>query len=264
MCGEDISETGPASHNDLQGCIQRSSCPRDHKIPQRGDRALCRQNDAGEYENAAYVNIAEGVYGGILEKLPPHGAQFCHPAWDNILTARHPEGYRASAREDASNALRFIQKDLRRHIGRRNNSIYMDKRGESPITTIKCDEGGWVSLEWLLSYDLLWCHYHRKVAFSLPRDHDARQREMQRRLQLLIDGNYINCRGGDGKLRLQFLGVRLRPPEATPPDFDAMAPAFSDRMVNVETMRDELRRDWRTRGIRTEHLEQTENWVRPV
>ena len=120
-----------------------------------------------------------------------------------------------------------------------------------------------MSLEWLLAYDLLWCHHHRKVAYSLPRDPDARQREMQQRLQLLIDGNYINYRGGDGKLRLQFLGVRLRPPEAVPPDFNAMEPVFSNRMVHVETMREELRRDRRTARVRTEHLEQTANWIRP-
>ena len=46
--------------------------------------------------------------------------------------------------------LSFIQKDLRHHIGRRNNAIYLDKRCESPIATIKCDEGGWVNLEWLM------------------------------------------------------------------------------------------------------------------
>ena len=247
VCGEDISRIGPASHNDLLRCIQRSSCPRDHKFPQRGDRPLFRQNDNGEFENSAYVNIAEGVYGGILEKLPPEGAQFCHPAWDKILRARHPEEYGARAQDDAKTAVRFLQKDLRHHIGRRDKSISLDKWGQDPITTIKCDEGGWVSLEWLLSYDLLWCHHHRHVAYSLPRNYQNnyrnREAEMQRRLQLLIDGNYFNLCGGDGKLRLQFLGVRLHPPETVPPDFNAMAPVFSNNLVHVETMREELKRD---------------------
>ena len=180
--------------------------------------ATCFVNlKSGEFENAAYDNIAVGVYGGILEKLPPRGVQFCHPAWGNITIAKPPEEYTWEAADNSKRALRFLQKDLRHHIGRRNNAIYLDKRCESPIATIKCDEGGWVSLEWLLAYDLLWCHHHRKVAYALPRDPDARQREMQRRLQLLIDGNYINYRGGDGKLRLQFLGVRLWPPDAVPP-----------------------------------------------
>ena len=263
VCGEDISEIGPASHSDLLRCIQRSSCPRDHKLPQRGDRALYRQNENGDFENPAYVNIAEGVYGGILEKLPPEGAQFCHPAWERILRARHPEEYGSRARDEAKKALRFLQKDLRHHIGRRDNSISLDKWGQDPITTIKCDEGGWVSLEWLLSYDLLWCHYHRHLAYSLPRDPQNRQDEMQRRLQLLIDGNYFNFCGGDGKLRLQFLGVRLHPPEAVPPDFNAMAPVFSESMVHVETMREEVRSDRRTRDLRDEHLEQTGFWIRP-
>ena len=167
------------------------------------------------------------------------------------------------AEDAAKTALRFIQKDLRHHIGRGNNAIYIDRRCESPIAIIKCDEGGWVNLEWLLSYDLLWCHHYRKIAYSLPRDPDARQREMQRRLQLLIDGNYINYRGGDGKLRLQFLGIRLRPPEIVSTDFNALEPAFSNRMVHVETMFEEIRRDRRTARLGTEHLEQTANWIRP-
>ena len=192
VCGENISEMGLPSHNKFLECSQKSSCPRDHSIPQRGDRSLYRRLESGEYENAAYENIADGVYGGILEKLPPRGAQFCHPAWDNITIAKPPDDYTWEAKDAAKNALRFVQKDLRHHIGRGNNAIYLDKRCESPIATIKCDEGGWVNLERLLAYDLLWCHHHRKVAYSLPRDPDARQREMQRRLQLLIDGNYIN------------------------------------------------------------------------
>ena len=157
----------------------------------------------------------------------------------------------------------FLQKDLRHHVGRRDKSISLDKWGQDPITTIKCDEGGWVSLEWLLSYDLLWCHHHRHVAYSLPRDYQNREAEMQRRLQLLIDGNYFNLCGGDGKLRLQFLGVRLHPPESVPPDFNAMAPVFSDSLVHVETMREEIKRDQRTKHFRNEHLEQTDFWIRP-
>ena len=267
VCGEDISEIGPASHNELLKCIQRSTCPRDHKFPQRGDRPLYQYNDSGVFENPAYVNIAEGVYGGILEKLPPEGVQFCHPAWDNVLRARHPREYEAKAQDDAKKALRCLQKDLRHHIGRKDKSISLDKWGQDPITTIKCDEGGWVSIEWLLSFDLLWCHHNRHLAYSLPNDYRNnyrnREAEMQRRLQLLIDGNYFNLCGGDGKLRLQFLGVRFHTPETLPPDFNAMAPVFSNSLVHVETMREEIRRDQWTKHLRDEHLEQTDFWIRP-
>ncbi|OLP89189.1 hypothetical protein AK812_SmicGene29352 [Symbiodinium microadriaticum] len=196
VCGENISEMGLPSHNKFLECSQKSSCPRDHSIPQRGDRSLYRRLESGEYENAAYENIADGVYGGILEKLPPRGAQFCHPAWDNITIAKPPDDYTWEAKDAAKNALRFVQKDLRHHIGRGNNAIYLDKRCESPIATIKCDEGGWVNL-------------------------------------------------------------------IVPTDFNALEPAFSNRMVHVETMMEELRRDRRTARVRTEHLEQTANWVRP-
>ncbi|CAE7705382.1 unnamed protein product [Symbiodinium sp. KB8] len=263
VCGEDIATMGPASHSELLRCIQRSSCPRDHKFPQRGDRPLYRQNEHGEFENPAYVNIGEGVYGGILEKLPPEGAQFCHPDWDKILRATHPREYGGKECGDAKNALYFLQKDLRHHLGRSDKSISLDKRGRDQIQTIKCDEGGWVSIEWLLSYDLLWCHFSRQMAYSLPSSYQNRREEMQRRLQLLINGNYFNFCGGDGKLRLQFLGVRLIPPESVPDDFNAMAPAFSNSLVHVETMRTEIRRDQRTRHLTNEHLEQTGFWIRP-
>ena len=48
-----------------------------------------------------------------------------------------------------------------------------------------------------------------------------------------------------------------------PPDFNAMAPVFSDSLVHVETMREEIKRDQRTKRLRNEHLEQTDFWIRP-
>ena len=53
------------------------------------------------------------------------------------------------------------------------------------------------NLEWLLSYELLLCHHERQIGYSMSRtDSAARRRELQNRLQLLIDGNDINYRGG--------------------------------------------------------------------
>ncbi|OLP75894.1 hypothetical protein AK812_SmicGene44242 [Symbiodinium microadriaticum] len=84
----------------------------------------------------------------------------------------------------------------------------------------------------------------------------------KRRLQLLIDGNYINYRGGDRKLRLQFLGVRLAP-SPNPQCVRAGEPAFSHRIVDMETQYQELRCSQDTQNLRQEHLEQTANWVKP-
>ena len=178
---------GLESHDALLDCIQTSSSPRDLCIPQRGDSSLYRRGESGAFEHPAYDHISDGVYGGILEKLPPRGIQFCHPAWNNIIIAKPPREYTWQAKETAKAALRFLQKDLRHHIGprdRADRAIYLDRAGLSPIVTIKCDEGGWENLEWLLSYDLLWCHHERQIGYPLStRDNTARRRELQNRLR---------------------------------------------------------------------------------
>ena len=182
----------------------------------------------------------------FLRNCHQEGVQFCHPAWDNIIIAKPLHEYTWEAKETAKAALRFIQKDLRYHIGRGERAIYLDRAGQSPIMTIKCDEGGWVNLEWLLSYDLLWCHRERQIGYPLStRDNTARTRELHARLQPLIDGNYINYRSGDSELRLQFLGVRLRP-SPTPPGVNPGEPAFSHRLVDMETQYAEIRRSVQT------------------
>ena len=60
VCGENISEMGPQSHDELLSVIQTSSCPRDHKIPQRGDPSLYPRIEGGGYENPAYEHIPAG------------------------------------------------------------------------------------------------------------------------------------------------------------------------------------------------------------
>ncbi|OLP76572.1 hypothetical protein AK812_SmicGene43476 [Symbiodinium microadriaticum] len=60
-------------------------------------------------------------------------------------TTLPPNEYTWFAKDAAKTALRFIQKDLRHHIGREDRGIYLRN---SPIPTILCDEGGWVKLDW--------------------------------------------------------------------------------------------------------------------
>ena len=252
-----------SSHDAVLECIQISTSPRDISLPQRGGHRIFRRNDdrsPSGYENPGYTCVADGVYGDILEKLPPRGVQFCHPSWDDIIVAKPPREYTWMAEEAAKYALRFIQKDLRHHIGREDRAIYLDR---SPIPTIRCDDGGWVKLEWLLSCELLWTHSERNIGYPLSRtDNTARRRELPRRLQLLIDGNYLNYKGGDGKLRLQFLGVRLAP-SPNPDAVIAGEPPFSHRMVDMETQFQELRRNQETQFLRQDVLQQAANWIKP-
>ncbi|CAE7243178.1 unnamed protein product [Symbiodinium sp. KB8] len=185
------------------------------------------------------------------------GAQFCHPSWDNILRAKPPNEYTWFAKEAAKTALRFIQKDLRHRIGRVDRGIYLRN---APIPTIRCDEGGWVKSDWLLSCELLWTHSEREIGYLLSRtDRADRIRELQRRLQLLVDGNYFQ--GGDGKIRLQFLGVRLAP-SPNPDSVAAGEPPFSQRMVGVETQFRELRREQKNRHTGQDLLMQNGNWIK--
>ena len=71
-----------------------------------------------------------------------------------------------------------------------------------------------------------------------------------------------NYKSGDGKLRLQFLGIRLAPS----PNPDAVAagePPLSQRMVGVETPYQELQRDQETQNIGHDLLQQNDNWIKP-
>ena len=212
VCGEDISQIGLESHDAVIECIRTSTSPRDISLPQRGDRRTFRRNEdrsQSGYENPGYTCIADDVYGGILEMVPTRGAQYAHPSWDSVLRAKPMDEYTRFKKEAAKSALRFIQKDLRHHIGRVDRGVWLRN---SPIPTIRCDEGGWVKLDRSLSNELLWTHHEREIGYPLSRTSRTEyNREMQRRLQLLIDGNYINYKS-DGKIRLQFLGIRLAPP----------------------------------------------------
>ena len=84
---------------------------------------------------------------------------------------------------------------------------------------------------------------------------------MQRRLQLLIDGNYINFRE-DGKIRLQFLGIKI----ATPPNMDdaaAGARPFDHGMVTPDIRFQELQHSNDTIHIGRDLLEQNDYWIKP-
>ena len=120
-----------------------------------------------------------------------------------------------------------------------------------------------MKLDWLLSCERLWTHSEREIGYPLSRKcRTHRIRELQRRLQLFIDGNYINYKSGDGKIRLQFLGVRLAP-SPNPDSVAAGEPPLSQRMVGVETQFQELQREQETQHIGQDLLMQHGNWIKP-
>ena len=237
VCGEDISQVGLSSNDEVVRCIQRNTSHRDIVIPQRGDRRLYQfvddRNRNEGYTNAGYTCISDGVAGSIIEKIHYGGTQFCHPKW-NIVDKAEPMSF-----YDRDQPVRCFQKDLRHGVGKIPGSY---KVGRLPVPTIPCDEAGWVRLDKLLNMDVLSSHDSRRLDVPLhAHDAEERQRQLNQRLQMLFDGNRINF-FETSKIRLQFLGIRVAEPP-NPEDVVREAEPFDRRMVTVATQREELRRN---------------------
>ena len=263
VCGEDIAEIRLGSHDEVIACIQRCTSHRDIVIPQRGDRRLYsfiddRDRRAG-YTNAGYTCIADGVACGILEKMPGSGAHFCHPKWDIVEEAKPGAFYNPNPKWWAKQSVRLLQTDLRHHIGKTPGSYRV---GGSPVPTITCDEAAWVRLDILLKMDVLWSHAQRNLDPLLhAHDSEERKRRLNRRLQMLFDGNRLNF-DDSGKIRLQFLGIRV----SEPPDPDDVvhdAQPFERRTVSMDVQKQKLRLHDSTRYINQERLDHSDSWVRP-
>ena len=98
------------------------------------------------------------------------------------------------------------------------------------------------------------------TASAAIRDEDQRSRIYNARLQLLIDGNYLNANQHKGaKIRLQFLGVRVKDPPAGPHN---LGPQMSNMLVSREDQIEELQFHRNTRNARR-WIEPCDGWVRP-
>ena len=84
--------------------------------------------------------------------------------------------------------------DLRHHIGRVAGTTTLDGRGSILLQeVIRCDEGGWVSIDDLVRMEVFWTARSRDIVESAS-DRDQRIRVYNERLQLLINGNLISAR----------------------------------------------------------------------
>ena len=79
------------------------------------------------------------------------------------------------------------------------------------------------------------------------------------RLQLIINGNVLSSRKPNGKVRLQFLGIRVKEPPAAPYTLGSAGP---DMMVSTFDQITEINHD---PGLRRhqQYLGQCDGWVRP-
>ena len=90
-------------------------------------------------------------------------------------------------------------------------------------------------------------------------DEEQRKRIYNERIQLLINGNLLGARQRSGKLRLQFLGVRLKEPPAGPYNFGVPG---SNMMVSRQDQITELQNNRHTRHEQ-QWLGPCDGWIRP-
>ena len=152
--------------------------------------------------------------------------------------------------------------DLRHHIGRVSGTTTLDGRDSTVLhDVIKCDEGGWVLIDDLVRMDVLWSSSSRRITQSSAnyRDRDQRLHIYNERLQLIVNGNILSAKKPGGKVRLQFLGIRVKEPPAGP---YTLSPAGSNMMVSRFDQLTEVQRDPYLRRNQA-YIGASDGWVRP-
>ena len=164
-------------------------------------------------------------------------------------------------KQNASWALCCIQADLRHRIGRKEGTTHLDSRCTAKFEqVIPCDDGGWVKIDDLIKMEVLWTHHSRKISVNGDiRGADQQRRIYNQRLQLLFNGNLLAARQLNGKVRLQFLGVRVKDPPEGP---QRVGWAGSDMMLPRRDQIAELQGNRNTQREQ-QYLTQCEVWVRP-
>ena len=261
-CGVPLSDMGPENSQRVVDLVEELSDHRDRRLPQRGDRASYERDEStGAWANDGYESIGGGrpIRCGILDMIPTRGARFINSRWEHVDTVviRNLNHHR---RRLADWALSCIQSDLRHRIARRPGSEYLD--GQCRVSfnrVIRCDEGGWVLIDELVRVEELWTHESRRITEGINnRDPDHRQRVYNERLQLLFQGNMLAAtKRHKAKIRLQFLGVRVKEPSGGP-----LGPANSDRLVSVQDQIAEIQGDERCRR-NLQYLSLYDGWVKP-
>ena len=127
--------------------------------------------------------------------MPIKSTKFFQREWGHVNTCI-PGNVRYGAMNHAKWALSCIQSDLRHRLARAPGTTFFDKHNAVRLqTVIRCDEGGWVRVDDLVRNEILWTHRIRELTASAAiRDEDQRSRIYFERVQLLIDGNYLNAK----------------------------------------------------------------------
>ena len=228
-------------------------------MPQRGDRRLYPTcvNDSDHHEgyvNPSYVCISDDVSCGLLEQLPDRACYFCHPDWRQVGPDPPVVELEESRLWYAQQAVRNIQKDLRHYVGR-NTSF---KIGQTDVPIIRCDDGAWVRLDFILQQDVLWCHQSRRLncePLYRYRSRDERKREVCK----------TDCNCSSTATTLPVFAkerIRLNDPPHPASVADDVQP-FDRRMVTMTMRRHELRLSPSTRSMTDDDILLCDGWVIP-
>ena len=121
----------------------------------------------------------------------------------------------------------------------------MEEAACDSMKSFAVTKGGWVHIDDLVRMEVLWTAQARGITNDAShRDEQQRKRIYNERIQLLINVNLLGARQRNGKLRLQFLGVRLKGPPAGP--YNLGVPG-SNMMVSRQGQITELQHDRHTR-----------------
>ena len=99
---------------------------------------------------------------------PVQGCIFCVR---RLGCSQAPRLINYNREKDANWALPCIQSDLQRRLGLAHQCVSVSRR---QISTIPCDEDGWVKIDDTLAMEILWTHESRRI--DNPLDHHDRQR----------------------------------------------------------------------------------------
>ena len=186
---------------------------RDEVVESGGDQQVikCMTSTRDMDLPPSYQNMGDNVRCGLLELLPPKGVSSAHEDWGLIQAAQAPRRISFHCKRDANWTLSSIHSDLRHRLGRTHHTASINRH---QISTIPCDEGGWVKIDEILKVDVLWPHESPRTDGALDHsDHRRRTRQLSHRLQLFFDGNHLNAtKPNKSKIRLQFLGIRVMDP----------------------------------------------------
>ena len=255
ICGVEISSEGPESEEKAMEIIEEKSSHRDRRLPQRGDNPVYTPE-----ENDAYRCMGQRVRNGLLDLIPYNGARFFHRNWDGTDHAIL-NNMTHQRRQHAKWVSRVIQKDLRHHLARPARTWSVNDRDRDLFDgIIRCDEGGWVHVSDLIWNDTLWCHHSRRLTGPAQvRDHDEQRKIINERMQWLFDANTVNASQRNGKIRFQFLGIRLKDPPV--PLADPGYPGSSG-MVALQTQVQEIQSDPETQRNQR-FISVCNGWVQP-